>query len=65
MKVLLVEPPKVIWEMMRPYVLPPLGLAQLAAVLERNDINVSVLRCIFQLSTRILIELDSATSYTV
>lgn len=45
MKVLLVEPLKVIWEMMRPCVPPPLGLAQLAAVLEENDIDVKILDC--------------------
>ncbi|TET42266.1 MAG: radical SAM protein [Dehalococcoidia bacterium] len=45
MKVLLVEPLKVIWEMMRPCVPPPLGLAQLAAVLEENNIDVKILDC--------------------
>lgn len=45
MKVLLVEPLKVIWEMMRPCVPVPLGLAQLAAVLEENNVNVRILDC--------------------
>jgi anaerobic magnesium-protoporphyrin IX monomethyl ester cyclase len=45
MKVLLVEPRKVIWEMMRPCVPVPLGLAQVAAVLEENNIEVKILDC--------------------
>jgi len=45
MKVLLVEPLKVIWEMMRPCVPVPLGLAQVAAVLEKNNISVRILDC--------------------
>ena len=45
MKVLLVEPLKVIWEMMRPCVPVPLGLAQLAAVLEENNVNVKIIDC--------------------
>ena len=34
MKVLLVEPPRRMWDVMGDCVSPPLGLAQLAAVLE-------------------------------
>jgi anaerobic magnesium-protoporphyrin IX monomethyl ester cyclase len=45
MKILLVEPRKVIWEMMRPCVPVPLGLAQVAAVLEENNVNVRILDC--------------------
>ena len=43
MKVLLIEPLKIIWEMMRPCVPVPLGLAQLAAVLEQQKIDVEVI----------------------
>jgi anaerobic magnesium-protoporphyrin IX monomethyl ester cyclase len=45
MKVLLVEPLKVIWEMMRPCIPVPLGLAQLAAVLEEQKIDVKIIDC--------------------
>jgi len=45
MKVLLVEPPKKIWGVMGDYVAPPLGLAQLAAVLEKEDIPVDIVDC--------------------
>lgn len=45
MKVLLVEPLKLIWEMMRPCVPVPLGLAQLAAVLEENMVDVKIVDC--------------------
>jgi len=43
MKVLLVEPPKTPWEMMGDVVAPPLGLATLAASLERGGIPVRIL----------------------
>jgi anaerobic magnesium-protoporphyrin IX monomethyl ester cyclase len=43
MRVLLIEPPKTPWEMMGQVVAPPLGLAQLAACLERADIPVEIL----------------------
>ncbi len=45
MKVLFVEPPKVPWEMMGDFVAPPLGLAQLAAVLEINGVDVQIIDC--------------------
>jgi len=45
MRVLLVEPLKLIWEMMRPCIPVPLGLAQLAAVLQENNIDVRILDC--------------------
>ncbi|MDY6893611.1 MAG: radical SAM protein [Chloroflexota bacterium] len=45
MNVLLVEPPKKTWELMGDCVSPPLGLAQLAAVLEEDDIGVEILDC--------------------
>jgi anaerobic magnesium-protoporphyrin IX monomethyl ester cyclase len=45
MKVLLIEPPKVGWELMGDCVSPPLGLAQLAAVLEEEDIDVDIIDC--------------------
>jgi len=46
MKVLLVEPSKTTWKLMGGnYVSPPLGLAQLAAVLEKEDIKVGVVDC--------------------
>ena len=45
MKVLLIEPLKVIWEMMRPCIPVPLGLAQLAAVLEEQKIDVKIIDC--------------------
>jgi len=44
-KVLLVEPPKRIWELMGDCVAPPLGLAQLAAVLEKEGIKVNLIDC--------------------
>lgn len=43
MRVLLLEPPKKPWEMMGDVVAPPLGLAQLAACLERAQIPVRIL----------------------
>jgi len=43
MRVLLLEPPKIPWEMMGDVVAPPLGLAQLAACLEQADIPVEIL----------------------
>jgi anaerobic magnesium-protoporphyrin IX monomethyl ester cyclase len=45
MKVLLIEPLKLIWEMMRPCVPVPLGLAQLAGVLEEQKIDVRIIDC--------------------
>ena len=45
MKVLFVEPPKVPWEMMGNFIAPPLGLAQLAAVLEINGVDVQIIDC--------------------
>ena len=43
MRVLLVEPPKVPWEMMGDVAALPLGLAQLAACLEQAEIPVEIL----------------------
>lgn len=43
MRVLLLDPPKIPWEMMGDVVAPPLGLAQLAACLEQADIPVEIL----------------------
>ena len=43
MRVLLLEPPKVPWEMMGDVVVPPLGLAQLAGCLEQASIPVQIL----------------------
>ena len=43
MRVLLLEPPKVPWEMMGDVVAPPLGLAQLAGCLEQANIPVEIL----------------------
>jgi len=43
MRVLLVEPPKIPWEMMGDVAALPLGLAQLAACLEQADIPVEIL----------------------
>ena len=45
MKVLLVEPPRKTWELMGNCVSPPLGLAQLAGVLEAADIEVDIIDC--------------------
>jgi anaerobic magnesium-protoporphyrin IX monomethyl ester cyclase len=45
MKVLLIEPLKSIWEMMRPCIPVPLGLVQLAAVLEEQKIDVKIIDC--------------------
>lgn len=45
MKVLLVEPPKKPWEMMGDFIAPPLGLAQLAAVLEADRVPVEIVDC--------------------
>lgn len=46
MKVLLVEPPKKTWGVMGDYIAPPLGLAQLAAVLEKESIPVDIVDCL-------------------
>ena len=43
MRILLLEPPKVQWEMMGDVPAPPLGLAQLAACLEQADVPVEIL----------------------
>jgi radical SAM superfamily enzyme YgiQ (UPF0313 family) len=43
MRVLLLEPPKIPWEMMGDVVAPPLGLAQLAGCLEEAQIPVEIL----------------------
>ena len=43
MRVLLLEPPKIPWEMMGDVVAPPLGLAQLAGCLEQAKIPVEIL----------------------
>ena len=45
MKVLLIEPPRKTWDIMGRCVSPPLGLAQLAAVLEAEDIEVDIIDC--------------------
>ncbi len=45
MKVLLVEPPRKSWELMGTCVSPPLGLAQLAGVLEAANIEVAIIDC--------------------
>ncbi|MFQ6058640.1 MAG: B12-binding domain-containing radical SAM protein [Anaerolineae bacterium] len=45
MKVLLVEPPRKVWELMGNCVAPPLGLAQVAAVLEERGIPVRIVDC--------------------
>jgi anaerobic magnesium-protoporphyrin IX monomethyl ester cyclase len=45
MKVLLIEPPKKPWEMMGDFIAPPIGLAQLAAVLEAQGVSVEILDC--------------------
>ena len=45
MKVLLIEPPKKPWEMMGDFIAPPIGLAQLAAVLEADGVPVEILDC--------------------
>ncbi len=45
MKVLLVEPPKKPWEMMGDFIAPPVGLAQLAAVLEAGGVPVEIVDC--------------------
>ena len=46
MKVLLVEPPKITWELMGGNcVSPPLGLAQLAAVLAEANTEVNIIDC--------------------
>jgi len=44
-KVLLIEPPKWVWDLMGDCVSPPLGLAQLAAVLEEERIPVELVDC--------------------
>jgi anaerobic magnesium-protoporphyrin IX monomethyl ester cyclase len=43
--VLLVEPPKKPWEMMGDFIAPPIGLAQLAAVLEADGVPVEIVDC--------------------
>jgi anaerobic magnesium-protoporphyrin IX monomethyl ester cyclase len=45
MKVLLIEPPKKPWEMMGDFIAPPIGLAQLAAVLETAGVHVEIVDC--------------------
>ena len=45
MKVLLIEPLKLVWEMMRPCIPVPLGLVQLAAVLEEQKTDVKIIDC--------------------
>ncbi|MFQ5891179.1 MAG: B12-binding domain-containing radical SAM protein [Candidatus Methanofastidiosia archaeon] len=45
MKVLLIDPPKKIWEMMGDCCSPPLGLSYLAAMLEQHDIPVELIDC--------------------
>lgn len=45
MRVLLVEPPKKPWEMMGDFIAPPIGLAQLAAVLEAAGVDVEIVDC--------------------
>jgi len=45
MKVLLIEPPKKPWEMMGDFIAPPIGLAQLAAVLETEGVDVEIVDC--------------------
>ena len=45
MRVLLVEPPKKPWEMMGDFIAPPIGLAQLAAVLEADGVPVEIVDC--------------------
>jgi hypothetical protein len=45
-KVLLIEPPKAVWDLMGDCVAPPLGLAQVAALLERAPgITVDIVDC--------------------
>jgi anaerobic magnesium-protoporphyrin IX monomethyl ester cyclase len=46
MRVMLIEPPKKVWDLMGDCVTPPLGLAWIAAVLEREEgVQVTVLDC--------------------
>ena len=46
MHALLIEPPKAVWDMMGDCVAPPLGLAWIAAVLEReSDVQVDLVDC--------------------
>jgi anaerobic magnesium-protoporphyrin IX monomethyl ester cyclase len=45
MKVLLIDPPVKIWELMGNCCAPPLGLAYIAAVLEQHDIPVELIHC--------------------
>jgi anaerobic magnesium-protoporphyrin IX monomethyl ester cyclase len=45
MKVLLIDPPVKIWELMGDCCAPPLGLAYIAAVLEQHDIPVELVHC--------------------
>lgn len=46
MKVLLIEPPKTCWELMGgKNVSPPLGLAQIAGMLEEKNIDVEIIDC--------------------
>ena len=43
--VLLIEPPKKPWDMMGDFIAPPIGLAQLAAVLEADGVQVEIVDC--------------------
>ena len=45
MDVLLIEPPRKLWEMMGTGVAPPLGLAYIASALELEDVDVEILDC--------------------
>jgi anaerobic magnesium-protoporphyrin IX monomethyl ester cyclase len=45
MKALLVEPPKIPWEMMGNFIAPPLRLAYLVAVLETDGVEVQIVDC--------------------
>jgi anaerobic magnesium-protoporphyrin IX monomethyl ester cyclase len=45
MKVLLIDPPVQVWELMGDCCAPPLGLAYIAAVLEQHDIPVELVHC--------------------
>jgi anaerobic magnesium-protoporphyrin IX monomethyl ester cyclase len=45
MKVLFIEPPKKPWEMMGDFIAPPIGLAQLAGVLEADGVPVEIVDC--------------------
>lgn len=45
MKVLLIDPPTQVWELMGDCCAPPLGLAYIAATLESHDIPVELIHC--------------------